>query len=77
MPPSICSTTRPEYVEVYLAAAKLGVTVIALNTRLHPDELLHCVELGRPRVMLSSASLAPVAERLIQRATVKTVGLVG
>src|ERR1700753_2704489 len=32
---TVLSTTRPEYVEVYLAAAKLGVPVIALNTRLH------------------------------------------
>jgi acyl-CoA synthetase (AMP-forming)/AMP-acid ligase II len=66
---TVLSTTRPEYVEVYLAAAKLGVTVVALNTRLHPDELLHCIELGRPRLMLSSAGLAPIAERLVERAT--------
>jgi fatty-acyl-CoA synthase len=65
---TVLSTTRPEYVEVYLAAAKLGLTVIALNTRLHPDELLHCVGLGKPRLMFSSADLAPIAERLTQRA---------
>jgi len=51
------STTRPEYVELYLAAAKVGLTVVALNTRLHPDELVHCVELGDPRVLFASPGL--------------------
>jgi acyl-CoA synthetase (AMP-forming)/AMP-acid ligase II len=54
---SLLSTTRPECVELYLAAAKLGVTVVALNYRLHPAELAHCVELGRPRLLFASAGL--------------------
>ena len=62
---SVLSTTRPEYVEVYLAAAKLGVTVVALNTRLRTDELLHCVELGRPRVLFVSPGLVAAAEAVI------------
>jgi fatty-acyl-CoA synthase len=65
---AVLSTTRPEYVEVYIAAEKLAVTVIALNTRLHADELLHCVELGHPRLMFTSAGLADVAEGLVARA---------
>lgn len=66
---SVLSTTRPEYVEVYLAAAKLGVTVVALNTRLQNDELVHCVELGRPRVLFVSPGLATVGDAVVRATT--------
>src|SRR3954470_11460614 len=36
---AVLSETRPEYVEVYAAAARIGVPVVALNIRLHTDEL--------------------------------------
>lgn len=36
---AVLSETRPEYIECYAAAAALGVTVAALNIRLHPREL--------------------------------------
>jgi fatty-acyl-CoA synthase len=54
---AVLSTTRPEYIEVYLAAAKLGVTVVALNTRLQIQELVHCMELGRPGLLFTSSGL--------------------
>src|SRR4051812_39762836 len=65
---AVLSTTRPEYVEVYLAAAKLGVTVVALNTRLHADELVHCVRLGRPRLLFASPGLRPGADAIVAAA---------
>src|SRR3954471_15450033 len=40
---AVLSETRPEYVEVYAAAARIGVTVVALNIRLHTDELRYCI----------------------------------
>lgn len=55
---SVLSETRFEYVETYLAAAKLGVAVAGLNTRLHPQELAQCVDRARPRVLLVSAQYA-------------------
>lgn len=51
---AVLSTTRPEYVEVYLAAAKLGVTVVGLNYRLHPDELAQCLTMTVPKVLFAS-----------------------
>lgn len=45
---AVLSENRPEYVETYMAAASLGVTVVALNTRMHPDELAHCVTGAEP-----------------------------
>lgn len=56
------STTRPEYAELYLAAAKLGVTVVALNIRLHADEIRHCLELSRPTLAVVSPGLIPLLE---------------
>ncbi len=44
---AVLSTTRPEYAEVYVAAAKLGLTVVALNVRMHVEELVYCIERSR------------------------------
>ena len=64
---AVLSETRPEYVEAYAACAALGVTVVALNIRLHPEELLHCLEKGRPRVLISSGPLTPLVASLRDR----------
>lgn len=45
---AVLSETRPEYVETYAACAALGVTVVALNIRLHPEELFYCLERADP-----------------------------
>ena len=55
---AVLSPPRPEFVECYAAAARLGVTVVALNTRLHDDEIAYCLELGRPQLVFSAAALA-------------------
>lgn len=55
----VLSETRPEYVEIYAAAAKVGLTVIALNIRLHPDELAYCVETARPLLLMTSGAHVP------------------
>src|SRR6186713_238273 len=61
---AVLCETRPEYVEIYAACAAVGVTVVALNIRLHPDELLHCLEKGRPSLLMSSGPLACTAAAL-------------
>jgi fatty-acyl-CoA synthase len=60
----VLSTTRPEYVEVYFAAAKLGVTVVGLNTRMRVDELVHCVGLTKPAALFASPDQAALAEAI-------------
>jgi acyl-CoA synthetase (AMP-forming)/AMP-acid ligase II len=55
---AVLSTTRPEYIEVYFAAAKLGVTVVGLNFRMGADELVHCLNLGHARVLFASPDQA-------------------
>ena len=64
----VLSETRPQYVEIYVACAALGVTVVALNIRLHPDELLYCLEKGAPTLIFASAPLAPALETIRDRA---------
>lgn len=56
---AVLSSPRPEFVELYMAAAKVGVTVVALNTRLHPQELAYCIGLGTPRLLFAAADQRP------------------
>jgi fatty-acyl-CoA synthase len=64
---AVLCETRPEYIEAYAACAALGVTVVALNIRLHPEELLHCLEKTLPSAVISSgaliAAIAPLRGR--------------
>ena len=41
-----------EYVEVTLAAAKIGAITVALNWRLSRHELHHCIELTTPKMLI-------------------------
>lgn len=50
---AILSGPRPEYADAYIAAAKLGVTLVNLNTRLHPLEQAHCLQTSSPRFLLA------------------------
>ena len=65
---AVLSETRPQYVEIYAACAALGVTVVALNIRLHPEELLYCLDKGRPALLIASGPLAPAAAAIRDRA---------
>lgn len=46
-----------EYVEVTMAAAKIGAITVALNWRLSPFELHHCVELTKPKMLITQPGL--------------------
>lgn len=56
---AVLSETRPEYVETYAALASLGVTLVTLNIRLHPDELRYCVAKARPVALIASGGCGP------------------
>lgn len=51
---ALLSENRPEYLEVLLAAARLGASVACQNWRLTPSELAHCIDLVIPRVLIVS-----------------------
>ena len=48
-----------QYLEVELAAAKLGVITAALNWRLAEQELRHCVQLVSPTLLVAQPEYAP------------------
>src|SRR5262249_31406913 len=51
---AILSANRGEYLEVFLAAARLGAVVACQSWRLAPPELAHCLDLVEPTVVLAS-----------------------
>lgn len=61
---AMLSENRNEYVELLMAAAKLGVLVGCQNWRLADAELAHCLNLIEPGLVLYSERLAPVLGRL-------------
>jgi acyl-CoA synthetase (AMP-forming)/AMP-acid ligase II len=50
----LLSENRPEYLELTLACARLGAILCALNWRLTPHELQHCVGLTTPALVVTS-----------------------
>ena len=55
---AILSRNRPEYLEVELAAAILGVIMACLNWRLSPRELSYCIDLVSPKLLIVEPDLA-------------------
>lgn len=55
---ALLSRNRPEYLEIELAAAQLGVITACLNWRLSKRELTYCVELVSPKLLIAEAELA-------------------
>ncbi|MHA7601436.1 class I adenylate-forming enzyme family protein [Alicycliphilus sp. T452] len=52
---AVWSENRTEYLELQLAAARLGVMIACLNWRLQGAEQLHCLRLVEPAVVIVSA----------------------
>ncbi len=55
---ALLSRNRPEYLEMELAAASLGVILACLNWRLSARELSYCIELVSPALLIVEADLA-------------------
>lgn len=55
---AILSENRPEYIELQLACAKLGVIAACQNWRLATPELKHCLELVSPKIVVTSPRYA-------------------
>jgi len=64
---AILSENRSEYVEVQLAAAKLGVITACQNWRQAEPELLHCIQLVEPKLGFVSERFASVLGRIDHR----------
>ena len=55
---ALLSRNRPEYLEVELAAANLGVITACLNWRLSKRELTYCIDLVSPKLLIAENELA-------------------
>jgi len=70
---AVLSHPQSGYVETYVAAAKLGVTVVGLNLRLQATELAHCAKGAQPRVLLHSAAQAETAEAVASEGSIERI----
>lgn len=61
---AILSRNRMEYVEVELAAGKIGAITACQNWRLADPELKHCLELVEPTVIIVEAEYADALDRV-------------
>ena len=59
---AMLSEPRREFIELYIAAAYAGITVVALNTRLHPRELAACIATTKPKIIFASPSLVHLVD---------------
>jgi acyl-CoA synthetase (AMP-forming)/AMP-acid ligase II len=64
---AILSENQPAYLELELAAARLGAIVACLNWRLSAEELAHCIALASPALLFVSERYAPQLERVAHR----------
>jgi len=64
---AVYSENHPTYLELELAAAKLGAIVACLNWRLAAAELAHCIELAAPSLLFVSERFAGALERVAHR----------
>lgn len=55
---ALLSRNRPEYLEVELAAANLGIITACLNWRLSERELAYCIDLVSPELLIIEEELA-------------------
>jgi acyl-CoA synthetase (AMP-forming)/AMP-acid ligase II len=65
---AVLSENCREYLQLQLAAAKIGVVVACLNWRLADAELTHCLRLVSPSMVFVSARYAPTLARIEQGA---------
>jgi fatty-acyl-CoA synthase len=70
----ILSENRAEFIEVDLAAAKLGALVAALNWRLTATELRDCLALTQPKLLIASGRHAPMLDEVTDAARVIVLG---
>jgi acyl-CoA synthetase (AMP-forming)/AMP-acid ligase II len=61
---AVLAENRPEYVELELAVAKLGLILACQNWRQSDPELAHCIRLVSPRVLFFSQRQAEVVGRI-------------
>ena len=67
--------TRPEYVGVWLGAAKAGLVTALINTNLRSDTLIHSITCVDSRSLIYGLELAPFAEEILPTLAAKRPSL--
>lgn len=62
---AILSENRAEYLEVFLAAARIGAICACQNTRLAEPELRHCLNLANPSLVITSPEYMTLISRIL------------
>lgn len=62
---AILSENRAEYLEIFIAAARIGAIVACQNTRLADPELQHCLKLADPTLVIASPEHEASIARLL------------
>ncbi|MBN8963543.1 MAG: AMP-binding protein [Rhizobiales bacterium] len=71
---ALLSRNRPEYLEIELAAAQLGIITACLNWRLSKRELVYCIELVSPKLLIAETELAAPLDGALSVRDVVTLG---
>jgi o-succinylbenzoate---CoA ligase len=66
---AVLSSSRPEVLQVFFAAARLGATMVPLNARLAPEELSQLLSSLNPRLFISETNQARPAVSFESMAT--------
>jgi acyl-CoA synthetase (AMP-forming)/AMP-acid ligase II len=61
---AVLAENRIEFIELAIAAARIGAVLCALNWRFAPPELGHCIQLTGPRLLFVSPRHAPALDGL-------------
>ena len=64
---AVVAQNRPEILDLYAAAARLGVIVVPVNWRLSPEEMAHAVTDTRPKLLLADPEYQPALAALRTR----------
>lgn len=64
---AIVAQNRPEYLDLYAAAARLGAIVVPVNWRLSADEMAHAITDTTPKLLLADAEYQPALAALRER----------
>lgn len=71
---ALMTKNRPEWVEVFFAAAKLGAVLVPINFRLARSEVAHIVEQVEPRLFVFEHELAETVPSIPEIPTVSVDG---
>ncbi len=69
---AIQSTSNPEYLQLYMAIARIGAAMVGVNPQYMPDEILHLLNLSEPKLVVAQVDFV---EKLGQAMQGKSVAL--